>query len=79
MAPQGWSTTSQKEFLTGFMAQYLEAAVKKKYQRFWPLLFEEWFAKFPEPVPPMQPGEEKLTPEQLRGNAITKRQKVYIL
>jgi hypothetical protein len=78
MAPKEWATPPQKEFLTSYMALYLEAAVKKKYERFWPPLFEQWFIRFPEPEPQCQIGDDSPL-EKLRGLMIEKRKKVCAL
>jgi hypothetical protein len=46
-----WTTPEQRVFLESYVARYLEAQAKRKYSTFWPVFFQAWFAKYPEPEP----------------------------
>jgi hypothetical protein len=46
-----WTTPEQRVFLESYVARYLEAQAKRKYTTFWPVFFQAWFAKYPEPEP----------------------------
>jgi len=46
-----WTTTEQRNFLDSYIPQYLEAQASRKYRKFWPGLYQDWFEKFPEPEP----------------------------
>lgn len=54
MAPKDgrrWTTVEQEAWLKSKLPTYLEASVSRRYDRFWPNLFQEWFATFKEPDP----------------------------
>ena len=46
-----WTTTEQRNFLDSYIPQYLEVQASRKYRKFWPGLYQDWFEKFPEPEP----------------------------
>ena len=46
-----WTTEEQRSFLEIHVPQYLAAQASRTYHKFWPGLYQEWFAKFPEPEP----------------------------
>ena len=46
-----WTTDEQREFLDSYVPRYLEAQTSRKYHKFWPGLYQAWFAKYPEPDP----------------------------
>jgi hypothetical protein len=46
-----WTTPEQRDFLSTYVPRYLEAQASRKYTKFWPTLYQAWFAKFPEPEP----------------------------
>jgi len=46
-----WTTPKQEEWLNSKVPGYLEASSNRCYDKFWPPLYEEWFATFPEPDP----------------------------
>ena len=46
-----WTTADQRTFLDGYVAKYLDVQPNCTYHKFWPPLFQAWFAKFPEPDP----------------------------
>ncbi|KAJ7885829.1 hypothetical protein B0H13DRAFT_2277811 [Mycena leptocephala] len=48
MAPQRWATFEQLEFLWLWLAEYLKHQANRSLGRFWPALFEAWFARFSE-------------------------------
>ncbi|KAJ7900460.1 hypothetical protein B0H13DRAFT_1883539, partial [Mycena leptocephala] len=48
MAPQRWVTFEQLEFLRLWLAEYLKHQANRSLGRFWPALFEAWFARFSE-------------------------------
>ena len=48
---QCWTTPEQRDFLSTYVPRYLEAQAARKYAKFWPTLYQAWFAKFPEPEP----------------------------
>jgi len=43
-----WTTEAQREFLQSYVSSYSEAAVQKRYPKFFAGLYEKWFAEFPE-------------------------------
>jgi hypothetical protein len=51
-----WASPEQNSFLLSYFPEYLEAQSKGRYDKFWPKLFQEWFAKFPAPTP--QPDDK---------------------
>jgi hypothetical protein len=51
-----WASPEQNSFLLSYFPEYLEAQSKGRYDKFWPKLFQEWFAKFPAPQP--QPDDK---------------------
>jgi len=46
-----WTTAEQRSFLDGYVQRYLEAQTSRMYHKFWPGLFQDWFAKYPEAEP----------------------------
>lgn len=46
-----WTTSSQRAFLVSYSPQYIEAQATRRYDKFWPTFFQDWFAAFPEPEP----------------------------
>lgn len=49
MPGRSWTTEEQATFLTGYVEQYMDAQANKEISSaFWPRIFREWFAKYPE-------------------------------
>jgi hypothetical protein len=48
MAPPRWTTTEQYEFLVGYIPTFLDYTAKNKQPKFWALLNNAWFARWPE-------------------------------
>jgi len=46
-----WMTEEQRSFLEIYVPQYLAVQASRTYHKFWIGLYQEWFAKFPEPEP----------------------------
>jgi hypothetical protein len=46
-----WTTPAQREFLLLWSSRYLDAQAQRRYNRFWPAFFQEWFTTFPESEP----------------------------
>jgi hypothetical protein len=46
-----WMTAYQHTFLDGYVVKYLDAQANHTYHKFWPPLFQVWFAKFSKPDP----------------------------
>ena len=46
-----WASNEQREFLSTYVPQYLDAQKNRQYHKFWPKLFQAWFTKFPEAEP----------------------------
>jgi hypothetical protein len=46
-----WTTEAQRTFLTEYVPRYIEAQASRKFHKFWPILYQDWFAKFPEGEP----------------------------
>lgn len=46
-----WMTSAQRQFLVSYSHQYIEAQATRRYDKFWPTFFQDWFAAFPEPEP----------------------------
>lgn len=53
MAKDGrrWTTDDQEAWLTAKLPDYLEAALTRRFDKFWPILFQMWFDTFEEPPP----------------------------
>lgn len=47
MAPIGWATPEEREFLRSFLPEYEACQVKRKYKAFWQHLNADYFSKFP--------------------------------
>lgn len=56
-----WVNKEQTDFLLSHFPAYLEAQAARNYTRFWPSLFQSWFAKFPlpDPLPPDCPTDSE--------------------
>jgi hypothetical protein len=52
-----WTTSAQRAFLVSYSPQYIEAQASRRYDKFWPTFFQDWFAAFPEP----EPADDNLT------------------
>jgi hypothetical protein len=52
-----WTTAAQADFLLAYFPEYMDAQTKGRYNKFWPLFFQQWFAKFP----PREPGPNDVT------------------
>jgi hypothetical protein len=52
-----WTTSDQREFLLSWSSRYLDAQAQRRYNKFWPAFFQEWFTTFPE----SEPTDEDLT------------------
>ncbi|KAJ3528740.1 hypothetical protein NMY22_g9283 [Coprinellus aureogranulatus] len=65
MAPTGWATKEEREFLISFIPQYETCQVKRRYKAFWQQLNAEFLAKFPV-IDKLFPGSKvtDLSPEQ---------------
>ncbi|KAJ7763718.1 hypothetical protein B0H16DRAFT_1718372 [Mycena metata] len=82
MAPPHHTTPEQREFLDGYMADFIERQADSKLHLFWGPFFEAWVKRYPEqpalglPLP-NTPGARKLTPEELTilGTAVATRKK----
>ena len=75
MTGKSWTTEEQYEFLSLYLADFLEAQKNKQESTvFWPQVFRDWFKKFPEREA-LFPGLESLTEEQesTLGEALKKR------
>lgn len=48
MAPPRWQTPSQLEFLRSYLSSYLLHVSNGKLSKFWPVVTEAWFSKWPE-------------------------------
>ena len=57
MAPNGWTTPEERDFLRSFLPDYEACQVKKRYKQFWQRLNVDYFAKFPM-VERMFPGSK---------------------
>jgi CTP:phosphocholine cytidylyltransferase-like protein len=47
MAPKGWTTNAQAEFLTSFLPLYDTYALRKRYQPFWDTINAKYLRQFP--------------------------------
>ena len=47
MAPKGWTTDAQAEFLASYLPLYDTYAVRKRYQPFWDTINASYLRKFP--------------------------------
>ncbi|KAJ3526582.1 hypothetical protein NMY22_g10106 [Coprinellus aureogranulatus] len=47
MAPTGWATVEEREFLKTYLPEYESCQVKRKYRAFWQRLNVDYFARFP--------------------------------
>ncbi|KAJ3505827.1 hypothetical protein NMY22_g17440 [Coprinellus aureogranulatus] len=47
MAPNGWATPEEREFLTSFVPEYEACQVKRRYKSFWQRVNAEFLTKFP--------------------------------
>jgi hypothetical protein len=56
-----WTTVEQRTFLDAYVKRYLEAQASRTYHKFWPPLFQDWFAKYPE----AEPAEDDPTDSEL--------------
>ncbi|KAA1479940.1 hypothetical protein DENSPDRAFT_855603, partial [Dentipellis sp. KUC8613] len=45
---RGWTDNAQRKFLQEFIPRHREAQAKNKLSEFWPVLFAQWFMKWPE-------------------------------
>jgi len=64
MTGKRWASDVQTEFLTKYVARYLEAQGNGTLSTaFWPMVFREWFQAFPEKET-VFPGCDELTEEQ---------------
>jgi hypothetical protein len=81
MAPSGWSTNDQSEWLTHKLTEYSMHSSPRDYNaRFWPGLFETWFQRWPERAvkfPEIDLGTSLTTEQEAVVNvAVGKRQQV---
>lgn len=44
---QHWTTAEQWEFLAEYIPKYLEAQASRNFGKFWPALYQKWFAQYP--------------------------------
>jgi hypothetical protein len=42
-----WATPEQQTFLDSWVPQYRDAQAQRRYDKFWPSFFQEWFTSFP--------------------------------
>jgi hypothetical protein len=64
MAPTGWATQEQRDFLFSHMTAYLDAQKAGRLTTFWHSLFLAFFATFPDVPPvPQKPGKVLPVPE----------------
>jgi hypothetical protein len=52
-----WTTPAQADFLLAYFPEYVEAQTKRRYDKFWPKFFQQWFINFP----PREPGPDDKT------------------
>lgn len=48
MAPPGWGTPDQKDFIEKWMPEFIQKKDSKSLSDFWPKMEEAWFDEFPE-------------------------------
>lgn len=86
MAPHGWATKEQYNFLHSWIPRYIEFQDRDDLNGFWPLINEAWFKKWPSHDTSMDPkllsDQDRLVAAQailarrtVRDNAIY----VYVL
>lgn len=79
MAPRGWTTVEQKEFLQEELKEYIKIG-SKEYRKRWPTLYQKWAQRWPERLTalPGVPADRSLTNDQatVLAKAWVRRQKV---
>ncbi|KAJ3501466.1 hypothetical protein NMY22_g18917 [Coprinellus aureogranulatus] len=82
MAPNGWTTPEERDFLKSLIPNYESCQVKRRYKAFWQHLFKEYFTKFPL-VDRLFPGSKlsalNETQKAEYSAALAKQQKVMFL
>jgi hypothetical protein len=85
MAPARWTTGEQLNFLRTWFSEYLKHQANRSLARFWPALFEAWFARFSEypniglPHPDAAEAEPLMDAQMaVLGSAIKARKKVSL-
>lgn len=48
MAPPSWGSSEQVAFLQSYLTSYLSHSAQRRHAKFWPIIDEAWFAKYPE-------------------------------
>ena len=64
MAPQGWTTPDQLQFLQSRMDAYRDAKAEGNVTHFHHKLYRDWFQAFPERAALFPSLDGDLTPEQ---------------
>jgi hypothetical protein len=69
MPKKPWATEAQNDFLVNRLPDYLEVQPTKDYAAFWPHLFEDWFAQWPEEKElfPDKPENEPLSSKEVEA------------
>lgn len=79
MAPPGWATEAERQYLVSLTPEYEACREKRRYKLFWQRLNSEFLAKFPV-IDKLFPGMKvtDLTAEQrqMHTAAITKQKQV---
>jgi hypothetical protein len=81
MTGKKWTTGEQDGFLDEYNAQYLAAQTDGNYRKFWPLVHEAWFNKYPEietVFPDKSAADLTEVEKDSLKNAIQKRQSVSL-
>ena len=83
MPKKPWATEEQLNFLTSKLPRYHMVQLTKEYSGFWPHLYEDWFAQWPEKTElfPDKPGDKQLTADEEKslGLALKIRREVNFL
>ncbi|KAJ7790792.1 hypothetical protein B0H14DRAFT_2625676 [Mycena olivaceomarginata] len=82
MAPPFWTTPDQADLLGSWMPDFIRRQAEGKLDRFWPVMVESWFKKYPEELNLNLPlasdkNARRLTPAELAtlGTALKARRK----
>ena len=82
MAPSGWATPAEREFLVSLIPEYEACQVKRRYKAFWQRVNAEFLAKFPV-MQKLFPKHSHLKPHELKAKekemytaAVLKQQQV---
>ncbi|KAJ6486557.1 hypothetical protein C8R47DRAFT_1216657 [Mycena vitilis] len=71
MAPKGWATEPQKDWLRGWLPAFVTRQAEHKLHLFWPSMHEAWFTQNPEQAVlglplPNDPTARALTPDEMK-------------